>query len=205
MLSFLQARFPPCNEKYCLKWLKTHSLCRFYWSPMEKKVKLALLFAWCKQNGDAFYSEKPQESTERKGGAVISVSQSEEDPEKMTALMSPKPLFSEMCLKMLIYCLWKAKGAPHVPLPQVLFISEFWQPGAKILNGRKIDFPQCQTKGDFLFFFSQNRIYKPLSITSRILPELSRERNQCGNSIPLGNVKWQQVGPSTICPTLNIK
>jgi len=59
------------------------------------------------------------------------------------------------------------------------------------------------TKLQAIFFLS--RIYKPLPTTSRVLLELSRERNQCRNIIPLGNVKWQQVGPSTICSTLNIK
>lgn len=67
-----------------------------------------------------------------------------------------------------------------------------------------MSFPQYQTKATFFFFF-WSRIYKPLPITSRVLLELSRERNQCRNIIPLRNVKWQQVGPSTVCPMLNIK
>lgn len=124
---------------------------------------------------------------------------------KWQPLCPLNPYFQRCVLKCWFIACGKQRELPMFPCPRYCSYLSSGSQVQKLLNGRKIDFPQCQTKGDFLFFFSQNRIYKPLSITSRILPELSRERNQCGNSIPLGNVKWQQVGPSTICPTLNIK
>lgn len=76
---------------------------------------------------------------------MISVSQPGEDPEQVTVLMFPKPLFSGMCLKMLIIACGKQRELP-CSLAPVLPVSLQKQMGSgsqvqKHPNGRKIDFP----------------------------------------------------------------
>lgn len=100
------------------------------------------------------------------------------------------------------------KGSSHIPFPwYCLCLCRGMGSSSRVLRHvcveEKCLFHNTKLRQHFFFFWS--RIYKPLPITSRVLLELSRERNQCRNIIPLRNVKWQQVGPSTVCPMLNIK
>lgn len=53
---------------------------------------------------------------------MISISQPQEDPEQVNALMFPKPLFSEMCLNLLIVAHGKERELPY-PLALLLPMS----------------------------------------------------------------------------------
>lgn len=162
---FLQTWFPPslqsCSQKYYPKWLKTDQVQPgFSGPPMEKKVLLALPVTWCKENKVTFLFRETLAFYWHKKKEPWLLSQSQEDPEQVTVLMFLEPLFSEMCLEMLTVALGKTKGSPTSPCPAVACVCAeadgFWWPCAKTrLSGRKISFPQHQTKGDF-FFPKQN-------------------------------------------------
>lgn len=135
--AFLQAWFPLFNENYCLKWLKTHSLSRFYWATHRKES--------CA--GSACYMAQREwryilfwETTDWKWRAVFQ-SHSQRSIQKKWLSSCSLNLYFQGCVSKCWLLLVERKGSSHVPLSQYCPCLGSGSEVQKHLNGRKTDFP----------------------------------------------------------------